>query len=387
MNVIIIGGGAAGCFAAVLLAENGIPVTLLERSEPLHKLLLTGKGRCNLTNLGNSGEAEEFIRNVFTNGKFLYSALAAFPPRDCADFFERLGIPLKTERGRRVFPLSDKSADVKAALLSRIRTLGVSVIKANVVSIDTAGSETAEVAGVTSAGGRKIPADKVLLAAGGASYPKTGSDGSGFALAAAVGHKIVPPKAALVGITCETDYSGEGYLLKNTELSLFCGKKLLYKETGEVELTEYGLRGALALTASCYVKDGGGYVITLDLKPKVSAERIEREVRQLTEQRGSYESALRKLLPKEFVPLAIRQKSVKRLVFPVNGLLPVDEAIITDGGVDVREIDPRSMQSKITKGLFFAGEVIDVAAFTGGYNLHIAFSTAFTAVKGICNDI
>ena len=404
-DLAIIGGGAAGMTAAVIAAENGLRTAVIEHNKQLgKKLAITGKGRCNLT---NNSDNENIMKNIPTGSRFLYSALAGFSAYDTMDFFEKLGVPLKTERGNRVFPVSDSAKDVVNALKNRMGTLGVTVINAHAKSII---AENGKVMGVH-CGGRDVFADKVILATGGASYSATGSDQSGYEIAKALGHTIVEPKPMLVPIcareSCCCDMSGLS--LKNVTLSLIDTRKnkTLFCELGEMLFTHFGVSGPLVLSASAFVKDSD-YKLEIDLKPALDEKKLDaRLLRDFGEQHAKQISTvMRGLLPqamveplldKAGVPIDTKISEITKLQraaiihalkhfdLTVTGLRPIEEAIITDGGISLKEIDPKTMQSKLVEGLYFAGEIIDCAAYTGGYNLQIAFATAHSAAMA-CSD-
>jgi hypothetical protein len=392
-DVIIIGGGAAGCFGAVTAAESGRRVLVIERNERLMlKLGLTGKGRCNLT---NNSDTRTLLANIKTNPRFLQSALNAFTSADTIEFFERLGVPLKTERGGRVFPESDKAGDVVGALKKRLNILGVNIIRDRADSLVI---ENQAVKGVKCGRGAHY-APRVIIATGGLSYPKTGSTGDGYRLASEAGHTIIPPKPALVPLVTREDVSElAGLSLRNVGLTAgeFSGQ-------GELLFTHFGISGPLSLSASCYIRDDK-CTVSIDLKPGLDEKKL--DVRLLRDFSGNknkqLQNALDALLPKKLIRPVIIHANIQpdkqvnqvtaaergRLVAALKGFTlmfagfrPTDEAIITDGGVDTREINPKNMESKLIRGLRFAGEVIDVAGFTGGFNLQIAFSTAYAAGK------
>lgn len=410
-DVIIIGGGAAGCVAAVSLALGGIngeQILLLEHNHRLmHKLSITGKGRCNLT---NNADNDTILKNLPTNGRFMHSALSAFSAADCMSFFEELGVRLKTERGGRVFPLSDKAGEVTGALSEKLRELGVRVVYDKAVRICT---EAGIVTGVDCEKAT-YRSPKIIIATGGLSYPKTGSTGDGYRMAAELGHSIIEPKPALVPIVTEEDCSGmAGLSLKNVTLSLFdkAAKKShrpVFSQLGELLFTHFGVSGPLVLSASSYMRSGR-YVLSIDLKPGLDEQALDaRILRDIAEEQNrKAQNALRRLLPESLIlpvleragiPPDTQMNSVTReqrrglvavlkgFTLTAQGLRPIEEAVITDGGVAVREIDPRSMQSKLVEGLYFAGEVIDVAGFTGGFNLQTAFSTAVLAARDILSE-
>ena len=397
-DIIIIGGGAAGCVAAITAAESGKRVLLLEGNDRLLlKLGITGKGRCNLT---NDCDTETFLRNTKTNPRFLQSALNAFTGRDTMDFFEELGVPLKVERGNRVFPVSNQASDVAGALKRRLNILGVRIVTDRAVSLLIEGGE---VRGVKCEHGT-YHASKVIIATGGLSYPKTGSTGDGYRLAEAVGHRIIPPKAALVPLVTREDVSElAGLTLRNVKLSVN-----EYSEQGEMLFTHFGISGPLVLSASCYITgdthSDDPCKITIDLKPALDEQTLDKRILRdfAGNKNKQIQNALDALLPKKLILPVIRQAEIepvkqvnaitaaergrlsgalKGFTLTFAGFRPIDEAVITDGGIDTREINPKTMESKLVKGLHFAGEVIDVAAFTGGFNLQIAFSTGYAAGK------
>lgn len=399
-DAIIIGGGAAGCFAAVQAARLGKSVLVFDKNERLgRKLRITGKGRCNVT---NACPPDELMRNIPVNPRFLYSAFSAFDNSDTMSFFEELGVPLKTERGGRVFPVSDDANDIADALVREMKALGVRVIRKRVLRVNT---ENGAVVGIR-AGGEDHFADSVLIACGGSSYPATGSDGDGIRLAEALGHTIVPPKPSLVPLTSPDKYCAElmGLSLRNVTLNLYDREKLIYSELGEMLFTHFGVSGPLVLSASSHIREmqNGRYTLGIDLKPALSAEKLDARILRDFEENlnRDFVNGIRHLLPAKLIPViaelsgiapdrkinSITREERRKLgelikAFPVrvSGFRPIDEAIVTSGGVSVREIEPRTMESKLVSGLFFAGEVIDTDAYTGGFNLQIAFSTAYSA--------
>jgi predicted Rossmann fold flavoprotein len=398
VEYIIIGGGAAGLFAAARLSAKGEKVTLLERNDKCgKKLRITGKGRCNLT---NNCTREEFFANIVTNPKFLYSAYDNFTAQDTMAYFEALGVPLKTERGNRVFPVSDKAGDIVAALLGECEKNGVLNKQFKVSGIITE-NDTAK--GITD-GNEKLFADKIVIATGGKSYPATGSDGNGYRLAEALGIKINPPSPSLVPIVCAENYCREmsGLSLKNVKLSVLANGKTVFSEQGEMMFTEFGTTGPLVLSASAHIKDIGKTKLStkllIDLKPALDNKTLDtRILRDFAENPNrAFHNALDKLLPSSMRPVMValsgiapekqvnavtKEERLKLLSllkdFPLTPISfrSIDEAVITRGGVDVREINPKNMESKKIKNLFFAGEIIDVDAYTGGFNLQIAWST------------
>ena len=401
---IVIGGGPAGMFAAITAAQNGQKVLLLEQNDRLgKKLLITGKGRCNVT---NNCSAQEVLQNVPRNGRFLYSALNALPPERIMDFFEKNGCALKTERGNRVFPVTDRSSSVLDCLKNVMRKSEVTVQTARVIGIATLNGA---VCGVRTEAGT-IDCRWALLATGGMSYPATGSTGDGYRMAQTLGHTIVPAQGSLVPLeTAGTDAQQmQGLSLRNVGVKLLNAKgKVLYKDFGELLFTHFGVSGPTVLSASCHLK-GDGCKLVIDLKPALDEGKLnDRILRDLEMyQNRSMENALTDLLPRSMIPVILarcgidpelqansltkqlRRQLVEQLkVFSleITGKRPVAEAIITSGGVKVSEIDPKTMESKLVPGLYFAGEIIDCDAYTGGFNLQIAWSTAYAAGMAVKN--
>ena len=402
-DVCVIGGGPAGMFAAITAAEAGCSVLLLEKNDRLgKKLLITGKGRCNVT---NNCSADEVLKNTPRNGKFLFSAMAAFPPSETVAFFEKQGCALKTERGNRVFPESDKSQSVLDALQRKMRSTGVVVKTGRVSAIKT---DENGVAGVDSSAGF-FPCKKVILATGGASYPATGSTGDGYRFAKELGHTIVEPQGSLVpletaGHDCQ---EMQGLALRNVAVKLLNPKgKAVYKDFGEMLFTHFGVSGPTVLSASAHIGKGEGWKLVIDLKPALEENKLDDRILRDLElyQNRSMENALTDLLPRSMIPVVLRRLGVdpalqansftrqnrralvellKGFTVEITGRRPVSEAIITSGGVKVGEIDPKTMESKKVPGLYFAGEVIDCDAYTGGFNLQIAWATAFAAGKAV----
>ena len=399
-DVIVVGGGAAGCMAALTAAEQGSRVTLLERNPKLgRKLYITGKGRCNLT---NHAAVEECIANTPRNGRFLTSALTQFSPEAVMAFFEALGVPLKTERGNRVFPQSDRAADVVDALLKALRRAGVAIVQDRAQTLIL---NDGQVTGVKGERGTKYFCRAVVLATGGLSYPATGSTGDGYRLAQQAGHTVQPTRGSLVPLEAEDCAPMQGLALRNVMLTLKgAGKKPLYQEQGELLFTHFGLSGPLVLSASAHLGEGE-HTVFLDLKPALDEETLDRRlVRELTEGANrSLGRVLETLEPKSLIPLLLHRaglsgeekahsitkaqrrkllETIKALSFPITGVRPVEEAIITAGGVTVKEISPKDMSSKLCKGLFLAGELLDADAYTGGFNLQIAWATGRLAGLG-----
>ena len=404
---IVIGGGAAGMFAAIMAAAGGISVSLWEKNEKLgKKLFITGKGRCNLT---NNCETEVLFQNVMTNSKFLYSAFYQFNSQDLMAFFEAEGLRLKTERGNRVFPESDKSSDVIRVLEKKLRQLGVSVeLNRRAESLVI---EDGVCRGVIDSGGRKEEADFVLLATGGLSYASTGSTGDGYRMAETIGHTLVMPKPSLVPMETEEDWCRElmGLSLRNVSVVLKAGKKKIYEDFGEMLFTHFGVSGPLILSGSAHcgkLKRFQDVTLTLDLKPALTAEQIDHRLLRIFEENKNkqFRNSLTGLLPNKMIPVIVRLSGIdpykqvnlvsreeraglgfllKHLEIHIRSLRGFNEAIITSGGIKVKEVNPGTMESKNIKRLYFAGEILDVDALTGGFNLQIAWSTAWLAAKNM----
>ena len=395
---IIIGGGPAGMFAAITAAQQGSRVLLLERNDRLgKKLLITGKGRCNVT---NDCTAQEILQNTPRNGRFLFSAMNAFPPERIKAFFEENGCPLKTERGNRVFPVSDRAQSILESLQNCLRRSHVTVKTGRVKSILT---EDGRVIGVQTQQ-ETIRAKRVILATGGVSYPTTGSTGDGYEMAKALGHTVVPAEGSLVPLeTAGRDCQDmQGLALRNCGVKLVNGKgKVLYKDFGELLFTHFGVSGPTVLSASCHLK-GDGCRLVIDLKPALDENKLDDRIRRDLEvyKNRTMENALTDLLPRSMIPVVLRRLEIdpnmqansltkqkrralvellKAFSVEITGKRPVAEAIITSGGIKVSEIDPKTMQSKLVPGLYFAGEIIDCDAYTGGFNLQIAWATAYAA--------
>lgn len=403
VKVLVIGGGPAGMMAAGTAASLGAEVILLEKNDRLgKKLLITGKGRCNITNACTN---QEFIANVTRNGKFLYSAINKFSTADAVEFFEDLGVKTKTERGNRVFPVSDKAADVCEAMRRYVLENGVKTVRASVKRLVISDGG---VTGAVTLDGRLFSADSIIIATGGKSYPLTGSTGDGYRLAAQAGHKVSKPVPSLVPLVCDdADCTAmQGLSLKNTAISVIDGKSgnVIYKDFGEMLFTHFGLSGPMILSASAHMRpmENKRYTVVIDLKPALSAEQLDARILRDFEANINRDAAnaFSALLPQKMIPTVLKRwgtdahtkcnaitreqrarlvSLLKNLTFTVKDFRPIDEAIVTSGGADVSQIDPRTMESRITKGLFFAGEVIDVDAYTGGFNLQIAFCTGRTA--------
>ncbi len=400
-KAVVIGGGAAGLIAAGFAARRGLEVVVIERNErTARKVMITGKGRCNVT---NNTDLDGLMRNIARGGKFLYSAFSSFSAADTMALFESLGVSLKTERGNRVFPVSDKSVDIADALLKFALSNGAKIEKGRVSEIVTSGGR---VGGVKTHDGRFFSADSVIIATGGLSYPVTGSTGDGYELVRFLGHTVVEPAASLVPIVVHEGWCGrvQGLSLRNVNLSLFeeGRHKPVYSELGEMLFTGYGVSGPLVLSASAHIDSRKKYKISIDLKPALDEQKLDlRILRDFEENKNrNFANSLDGLLPKSLIPVIVtlshipptikvnqitkqqRQALVrllKNLELSVITLRPVEEAVVTRGGIKLSEVSPSTMESKICKGLYFAGEVLDVDAYTGGFNLQIAFSTGALA--------
>lgn len=407
-KVVVIGGGAAGMMAAITAARKGLRVTLIEKNEKLgKKLFITGKGRCNIT---NAGDSEDLFNSIVTNKKFMYSSLNGFSNYDVLGFFDELGLPIKIERGNRVFPESDHSSDVIAALNKELRRQKVDV-RLNTAVKDIIIKDNIACGVVTVFGNveEKLDADYVIVATGGNSYQSTGSTGDGYKLARKSGHDVTSILPALVPFTVKEEWEADlqGLSLKNISITVYDGQKELYNDFGEMLFTHFGVSGPVILSASSFVagklKDKN-LKLVIDLKPALSFEQLdERILRDFDEEKNkSFKNSLDKLLPKKLIPIVVmlsgidgnkkvneitraeRQglvKLLKEFELTLTGLRGFNEAIITQGGVNVKEINPGTMESKIVKNLMFAGEVLDVDAVTGGFNLQIAWSTGYAAAS------
>ena len=399
-KITVVGGGAAGMMAAIRASELGASVTLLEPNERLGKKLnITGKGRCNVTN--NAGP-EELLANVPKNGKFLYSAFSRFDGRDTMAFFEGLGVPLKTERGKRVFPVSDSAFDISAALERRLKALRVTIVRDRAVRLDIA---EGTVIGVTGEKGA-YSADAVILATGGVSYPATGSTGEGHRMAAEAGHTVTPLQGSLVPLKEQGNDCArmQGLSLRNVQLTVFENEKKIYTDFGEMLFTHFGVSGPLVLSASDHMRrfDKKKYRLEIDLKPALDEPTLDKRLLSDFEKYANSDfcNALDELLPQKLIPVVVERSGIeprrkvhditreqrrellrqlKHFSVEIAGLRPVTDAIITSGGVKVGEIDPKTMESKRVKGLYFSGELIDVDAYTGGFNLQIAWATGRAA--------
>ena len=403
-RVVIIGAGASGMLAAKVASDRGYKVIVLEKQKRCgQKLLITGKGRCNIT---NNCEIEELIENVPTNGKFLYSAFYTFTNDQVIDMFNDLGVETKTERGKRVFPVSDKAVDVVRALEKQMRSnKNVEVLLNS--KVDKIEAQDGKVKKVILSDKREIECDSVIVATGGVSYPRTGSSGDGYKFARNLGHTIIKPKASLIGLEVMEDYVTDlaKLSLRKVSINVYNSKnKKIYDDFGEMEFTKYGLDGPIIKSASCRMGDLSkeNYNIVLDLKPALDEDKLDKRVQKDFQKYANknFENSLNDLLPKQLIPTIVKLSKIdpyikvnqiskeerknlvhliKNITFTVKNYRPIEEAIITSGGVKTSEINSSTMESKLVSGLYFAGEVIDVDAYTGGFNLQIAFSTAYLA--------
>ena len=401
-KVLVVGGGAAGMFAAIFAAYNGNEVHIFEKNDKLgKKLFITGKGRCNIT---NAGDMETLFASVVTNSKFLYSSFYGYTNRDVIEFFERIGVPTKVERGNRIFPVSDHSSDVIAGLLRELEQLGVEIhLRSEVTNV--IGKESFEA--IRLKNGRQIEGDACIVATGGCSYQTTGSTGDGYRFAKACGHQVTELVPALVPLVIKEQFVRElqGLSLRNVEASIFDREKKLYSDFGEMLFTHYGVSGPLMLSASSYIgkhlkeKD---LTLVIDLKPALSYEQLDQRVLRDFEENinKQFKNAIGKLFPTKLIPIMLecsgidpekkvnlitkeeRQafvRLIKNFTLTITGLRDFNEAIITQGGVAVKEINPSTMESRLVSNLYFVGEVLDLDALTGGFNLQIAWSTGYAA--------
>lgn len=404
-KVAVIGAGASGLMAAYAAAVNGNDVTVFEKNEKSgKKIYITGKGRCNVT---HSCEPSEFLLNVVNNSKFLSSAIYGFSPEDCINFFENGGVKLKEERGARIFPVSDKASDITKCLENYCKSSGAKFnFNEKILKIDILHSTMFEV--ITSKG--QYTFDKVIICTGGLSYPSTGSDGDGYGFARSVGHKIVPLKQALCGLNLKGAFYKQlqGLTLKNINLSVYCGSKKIKELFGELLFTHFGISGPVVLSASSLINrlDLNKVRLSLDLKPALTAEMLDKRLLRDFEayKNKSVANCLKELLPAAIIEEMLKRSgidgnlrtnsvtreqrarlltTVKNFDMLVSSLRDFSEAIVTSGGVDVNEINPKTMESKLVRGLYFCGEVLDVDGFTGGFNLQIAFSTGYAAGNSI----
>ncbi len=407
-DVLIIGAGAAGMFAAIHAAKSGAQVTVLERGPRVgRKLAITGKGRCNVT---NDCTEQEVLKNIPRNGRFLNSAMYAMPPQKVMEFFESCGVPLKVERGKRVFPVSDKAGDIVGALKTAMHRAGVKVETARVTELLL---ENGAVAGVRLESGGKIAASRVIVATGGLSYPLTGSTGDGYDLARQVGHTIVEPVGSLVPLEEDGNICRrmQGLSLRNVAVKLIDTNKnkAVYEDFGELLFTHFGLSGPTILSASAHMKAGVSYRVEIDLKPALDEAALDaRFLRDFAMyQNRTILNALTDLYPSALIPVMVQVAGIepdtkvnsltrqqrrsllentKRFSILVAGKRPVAEAIVTSGGVATKQIDPRTMESKLCPGLYFAGEIIDCDGYTGGFNLQIAWATGALAGRAAAEE-
>ena len=407
-KVLVVGGGAAGMFAAIFAAYNGNEVHIFEKNEKLgKKLFITGKGRCNIT---NASDMETLFSSVVTNSKFLYSSFYGYTNQDVIEFFERIGVRTKIERGNRVFPVSDHSSDVIVGLTRELQQLGVEIHLHTPVK-KIVGKERFEYLELQN--GLRIEGDACIVATGGFSYQTTGSNGDGYRFAKELGHQVTEILPALVPLTIKEWYVKElqGLSLRNVKTTIYDEKKKLYDDFGEMLFTHYGVSGPLMLSASSYIGKKlreKELKLVIDLKPALTTEQLDQRVLRDFEENmnKSFKNAIGKLFPTKMIPIMIelsginpdkkvnliskeeRQQFVsliKNFSMTITGLRDFNEAIITKGGISVKEINPCTMESKIVQGLYFVGEVLDLDALTGGFNLQIAWSTAYAAGNSICD--
>lgn len=401
-KVVVIGGGAAGMMAGYFAAKEGASVTILEKNKMLgRKIRISGKGRCNLT---NASDLETIINNIYRNGNFMYSSLYSFTNDNLIDLFESFGLKLKTERGNRVFPVSDKAIDVVKTMEKMLDSRNVRVKTSSTVKNIILEDE--KVKGVVLSNGTKMMADRVIVTTGGKSYPLTGSTGDGYIMAKKCGHSITDLYPALVGLETREPISEElvGLNLRNISINLYKNGKKIYEDFGELEYRDYGIDGPLIKSASCYMDNfqKNNYKIVLDLKPALTYEKLDARILRDFEKYSNkpFEKSLKDLLPKKMIDYIVyktgidRKKPVhqvskeerhillvliKGVEYDIKRLRPLEEAIVTEGGISVKEVNPSTMESKLVEGLYFAGEILDINGFTGGYNLQIAFSTGYLA--------
>ncbi len=403
-DAVVIGGGAAGMMCSLIAARRGLDVILLEPNKMLgRKVRITGKGRCNVT---NNCDVKEFLENIPGDGRFLYSALNKFSPRDTMAFFESLGLPLKTERGNRVFPVSDNANDVAGTLTRNIERCGVRRLRESAEHIICNGGE---VCGVKT-NASKISCRAAVICTGGLSYPLTGSTGAGYKMARELGHSVSPCRPSLVPLESSDEYCAkmQGFSLKNVTLSAYEDDKLIFRELGEMLFTHFGVSGPLVLSASSHMRSFGSakYRLSIDLKPALDEKKLDARLLRDFEKYANrdFANALCDLAGKTMIPVLVELSGIpaeekvnsitrqqrhellrlfKEFPVSVTGPRPIDEAIVTSGGVSTKEINPRTMGSKLVNGLYFAGEVMDIDAYTGGFNLQIAWSTAYVAANSI----
>ena len=406
-DLVVIGGGAAGMMCSVTAAERGLKVCLLEPNRLLgRKVRITGKGRCNVT---NNCDVKQFIDSIPSDGRFLYSALNRLSPRDTMDFFESRGLKLKTERGNRVFPVSDNANDVAGFFTRLCDQLGVTVRHCHAENILT---ENGAVCAVKTDEGT-VSCSAAAVCTGGLSYPITGSTGDGYRFAERLGHKIMPTRPSLVPLESDDWYCREmqGFSLRNVTLSVFEDGRLIFKELGEMLFTHFGVSGPLVLSASSHMRNMGKsvYELKIDLKPALDEKKLDARILRDFEKYSNkeFKNSLNDLAGRTMIPVLIKLSGIpedqpvntitheqrmgllklfKEFPVSVSGTRPIDEAIVTSGGVDTKEVNPRTMESKIVDGLYFAGEVLNLDGYTGGYNLQIAWSTGYVAGKSVLKD-
>ncbi len=397
-KIVIIGAGASGLMAAAQSAKKGNDVTVIEKMpRPARKVMISGKGRCNFTNACD--DLAQLMANIPTNPRFLYSAFANFMPRDTMAFFEALGVPVKIERGNRAFPVSDKASDIVDALVKNAKDSGAKIITATAKAFDF---ENGRISAVILENGGKIPCDSVAICTGGKSYPATGSTGDGYALAKSVGHSVTEIKPRLVPLVSDNNFIPklQGLSLKNISIKLLKGGKTVYKDFGEMLFTHFGVSGPVILSASSHIDgfENGGYKLIIDLKPALDHDTLDKRIQRDFAENANRDfiNSLSALLPKKLVPVIVSLSGIepskkvnsvtraerlglgshlKNFEVNITDFYDLEAAIVTGGGVNVKEIDPKTMRSKLIENLYFAGEVIDVDAYTGGFNLQIAFST------------
>lgn len=400
-TVAVIGAGAAGLMAAYAAAQEGAKVLLFESNEKVgRKIMITGKGRCNVT---NNCDTQTFLTNIPQNPRFLYSALGAFGVQETMAFFEEQGVPLKTERGNRVFPQSDRSVDIVDALYRAMQRAGVTILHKRVTDLHT--DESGAICAVE-ADGQRYPVERAILATGGKSYPLTGSTGDGYLLAQKLGHTVTPLRPSLIPLTCEGKDCPrmQGLSLKNVALTIYENNKKLHDGFGEMLFTHFGISGPLVLSASAHMRRWGSaqYRAEIDLKPALDRQTLDKRILSDFSERQNvdFRNALSALLPRKMIPIVIAHSgidphmkvhsitkkqraalvtAIKQFPLTVTGTRPIEEAIVTSGGVSVREVSPKTMESKKVSGLYLAGELLDVDGYTGGFNLQIAWSTGFLA--------
>ena len=405
-KVIIIGAGASGLMAGAESAKRGNDTVIVEKmNRPARKMMITGKGRCNVTNA--CFDLNELIGNVPANGRFLYSAFSAFMPYDTIALLDELGVKTKIERGNRVFPESDKAVDIVDAFVGYAKNCGAKIIQGTVKAFEFSGDR---IICVILENGEKLPCDSVAICTGGKSYPLTGSTGDGYTLAESAGHTVTPLKPSLVPLVASNNYITrlQGLSLKNVKIRLFEDDKEIYSDFGEMLFTHYGVSGPIILSASAHMKDTErySYRISLDLKPALDFKTLDSRLIRIFEENNNKDfiNSLSSLLPNKLIPVIVNMSRIvpsqkcngitkeqrhflvnllKNIDIDITAFRPIEEAVVTSGGVSVKEIEPKTMKSKLLSNLYFAGEVIDVDAYTGGFNLQIAFSTGFLCGKNI----